>query len=319
MQKYLPKVSIVIPVYNGSNYLREAIDSALAQTYANLEILVVNDGSKDEGKTEEIALSYGDRIRYFHKENGGVSSALNVGIRNMTGDYFSWLSHDDLYAPNKVELQVQALNTYGWESNPVVLCGGCNIDKDRNPLKSFSETKVLQIGKNPWHQALGELLKQGSYNGCALLIPKEAFEVSGTFHEGLRYSQDALMWTKIFLEKFDLIYVEENGVYNRIHGGQLTQKGRALFRSDSERIAEEIVPRLIAQGEHSSRLLFHYARYHAVWDNREVVRRCLEASRKDKLLSLAQRNKIRMSGWYGRVRPLIRKIYYKVFRKIKTA
>ena len=91
-----PLVSIVIPVYNGSNFVREAIDSALAQTYDNVEIIVVNDGSTDEGKTREIALSYGDKIRYFEKPNGGVSSALNMGISNMQGQYFSWLSHDDM-------------------------------------------------------------------------------------------------------------------------------------------------------------------------------------------------------------------------------
>ena len=75
-----PLVSIVIPVYNGANYLREAIDSALAQTYSNVEIIVVNDGSDDGGATRDIALSYGDKIRYFAKDNGGVSTALNVGI-----------------------------------------------------------------------------------------------------------------------------------------------------------------------------------------------------------------------------------------------
>ena len=75
-----PKVSIIIPVYNGSNYLANAIDSALAQTYKNIEVIVVNDGSKDEGATERIALSYGDRIHYYAKSNGGVSSALNFGI-----------------------------------------------------------------------------------------------------------------------------------------------------------------------------------------------------------------------------------------------
>ncbi|MDD1681509.1 MAG: glycosyltransferase, partial [Methanoregula sp.] len=72
-----PKVSIIIPVYNGSNYLREAVDSALAQTYPNTEVIVVNDGSDDEGRTEAVAHSFGGRIRYFSKENGGVSSALN--------------------------------------------------------------------------------------------------------------------------------------------------------------------------------------------------------------------------------------------------
>ena len=66
-----PKVSIVIPAYNASNYLSEAIDSALAQTYPNVEVVVVNDGSPDDGATRAVALSYGDRIRYVEKENGG--------------------------------------------------------------------------------------------------------------------------------------------------------------------------------------------------------------------------------------------------------
>ena len=83
-----PMVSIIFPVYNGSNYVCEAIDSALAQTYKNVEVIVVNDGSKDDGATEQICLSYRDKIRYFSKENGGVSSALNLGIKNMNGDFF---------------------------------------------------------------------------------------------------------------------------------------------------------------------------------------------------------------------------------------
>ena len=110
MEDFNPLVSIVIPVYNGANFLAEAIDSALAQTYRNLEVIVVNDGSTDGGATERIACSYGDKIRYFSKPNGGVSSALNLGIEKMKGEYFSWLSHDDLYAPDKIENQV---NQYG--------------------------------------------------------------------------------------------------------------------------------------------------------------------------------------------------------------
>ena len=96
-----PLVSIVIPVFNGENYLKDAIDSAINQTYSNCEIIVVNDGSSDA--TEKIAKSYGKKIRYYKKENGGVSTALNLGLEKMTGDYFSWLSHDDLYKRDNQE------------------------------------------------------------------------------------------------------------------------------------------------------------------------------------------------------------------------
>ena len=104
-----PLVSIVIPVYNGADYLAEAIDSAIAQTYSNIEIIVVNDGSTDDGATERVARAYGNRIKYYSKPNGGVATALNYAIKRMNGDYFSWLSHDDVYLPEKVERQIKKL------------------------------------------------------------------------------------------------------------------------------------------------------------------------------------------------------------------
>ena len=108
-----PKVSIVIPVYNGANFLTEAIDSALSQSYRNIEIIVINDGSDDGNETDKIARSYGDTIQYYHKKNGGVASALNLGIQKMTGDYFSWLSHDDVYDNKKIGTQIDYLKKRG--------------------------------------------------------------------------------------------------------------------------------------------------------------------------------------------------------------
>ncbi len=104
-----PLVSIIIPVYNGTNYMEQAIDCALAQLYPFVEVIVVNDGSTDGDKTRNLALSYGDKIRFFEKENGGVSSALELGIEVMKGEYFSWLSHDDLYQPEHIQSQVDTL------------------------------------------------------------------------------------------------------------------------------------------------------------------------------------------------------------------
>ena len=189
-----PKVSIIIPVYNGSNYLQEAIDSALAQTYPNCEILVINDGSCDEGKTEAIALSYGDRIRYFKKENGGVASALNMGIRLMKGEYFSWLSHDDVYYPNKVKREVQAILASG-DPMKLVQCEYDFYDEATGTYTPTDFSKTYTIGQltNSVFSVL-----QLQIHACCALIHKSHFDRVGMFDEGLRTVQDIEMWFRLF-------------------------------------------------------------------------------------------------------------------------
>lgn len=315
--EFQPLVSIIIPVYNGSNYVKEAIDSALSQTYGNIEVIVVNDGSRDEGATEKIALSYGDKIRYIHKENGGVSSALNVGIRNMNGEYFSWLSHDDLYKPDKIETQIRLLCENGHE-NSVVFCEAEHINAKGELIKAGEAKGELKIGRNDNFTVLKSLARRGSYNGCAFLIPKEALIKAGPFDESLRYAQDAFMWLNIFFLGYDLIYTDRVCVCNRIHGGQLTQRGREIFYKDTYYISKVILPKIIASGEHSASLLYEYSKYHAKMNCRDVTRACLSIGKKEKLLPAKRRAKIRLLSLYGRVRPLIRRIYYSLFRKVKT-
>ncbi|HMD90203.1 MAG TPA: glycosyltransferase family A protein, partial [Anaerolineaceae bacterium] len=103
-----PQVSVLIPVYNGENYLRESINSVLAQTFTDFELLVIDDGSKDG--TWNIIESYGNQLRGLKKENGGVASALNLGIQKARGRWIAWLSHDDLFLPNKLERQIKFLD-----------------------------------------------------------------------------------------------------------------------------------------------------------------------------------------------------------------
>src|SRR6185437_2092788 len=95
------KVSIIIPVYNTEKYLDECIQSALNQTYHDIEIIAVNDGSKDNSLN--ILEQYSDKIKIISKSNGGTASALNVGIKNMNGQWFKWLSADDLLHPTAIE------------------------------------------------------------------------------------------------------------------------------------------------------------------------------------------------------------------------
>jgi glycosyltransferase involved in cell wall biosynthesis len=105
------KIIVAIPAYNAEHYLREAVDSVLAQTCKPWEIIVVNDGSTD--RTEEIALSYGDKIRYIRQENQGLAGARNTAIREATGDWIAFFDSDDVMMPDKLCLQTAAI-----EANP---------------------------------------------------------------------------------------------------------------------------------------------------------------------------------------------------------
>lgn len=315
----LPLVSIVIPVYNGANYMKEAIDSALNQTYENIEVLVINDGSKDDGETEKIALSYGNKIRYFYKENGGVSSALNFGIREMKGEYFSWLSHDDAYFPEKVSSQVESLQRYK-NKNIVCCCKSIMIDKDSNTITRAIKRKDLE--KNTVidsDNVLIHLLKTESFNGCALLIPKTVFTDNDLyFDESMRYSQDLLMWYRIFLKGYSLIYTDEIGVKNRIHDKQLTQTGRALFKKDSLAIGDMLLDEIIAKSDKTNKLIYYFLRNNAIYNNTGVVRNGLKKVKGKKKLSLSQRISLKWYVFYGGIRPVIRRMYYRIFRKVKT-
>jgi glycosyltransferase involved in cell wall biosynthesis len=216
---YYPLVSIIIPVYNGANYMKEAINSALTQTYKNIEIIVVNDGSKDNGETENVALSYGDKIRYFHKENGGCGSALNYGIKNMKGEYFSWLSHDDLYYPNKIEHQVNILNKF--DNKDTIIYGGYElIDEKGNSLRYIKPDSVLPINK--LNISLLPLLR-GLIHGCSLLIPAKYFYEVGIFNEALPTTQDYDLWFKIF-RVAPIHFDESTLIKSRFHSEQGSKK-----------------------------------------------------------------------------------------------
>lgn len=223
--KNLPLVSIIIPVYNGSDYLAEAIQSALDQTYANCEVLVINDGSTDNGVTRELALTYGDKIRYFEKENAGVASALNFGIKKMKGDYFSWLSHDDKYLQHKVQSQINYIAGND-ESNVILFSNYREIDVKSNII---GESKI-KISQTEFMQVY-IALKRPLINGNTVLIPCSAFDKVGLFDESLRFTQDYDMWFRLS-KSFKFLFQEDILIESRIHPNQ-GSKTMTVFGKDS--------------------------------------------------------------------------------------
>jgi hypothetical protein len=207
-----PIVSIIIPVFNGELYLAAAIDSALAQKYKNIEILVINDGSDDKGMTEFIAKSYGEKIRYYHKPNGGVASALNLATSEMKGEYFSWLSHDDLYSKDKIERQINALlNSAHGKS---IIYSDYSIFSD-----DVAKAIPVHLKQIPPEQFRGWLTMNSALHGCTLLIPRVAFEEFGGFNEALRSTQDYDLWFRM-AEKYRFIHIDKVLVQARSHSKQ---------------------------------------------------------------------------------------------------
>lgn len=316
-ETFAPLVSIVIPVYNGSNYMREAIDSALAQTYKNIEIIVVNDGSTDNGETERIAKEYGDKIRYICKENGGVSTALNTGIQNMQGEYFSWLSHDDVYMSDKIEKQVNALSELE-DKTTLVYCDYVHIDKDSKLIGSMPETAFKKPKLLSWKHMLLDLFKSGSVNGCALLINKAVFDEVGMFDESLRFCQDGFMWYKIFMAKYALLSIPDVCVKGRIHGKQLTQTGQSLFYTECEKMSCIMIPQLIQASTEKYNFMKAYIKYNAKYGHTSIVKNALKEAKNTKLINFTNSVVIGLISVYGIIRPTIRKIYYTVCRGINT-
>jgi glycosyltransferase involved in cell wall biosynthesis len=206
----LPLVSIIIPVFNGQDYILDSVKSAIDQTYTNIEVIVVNDGSNDN--TELILQPYLDRIRYFKKENGGVSSALNMGIKMMKGEYFSWLSHDDLYKRNRIERLISFIFTQKKFSS--IVYTDYSVKYNRFPINIRKKLDHKLLADKPKYA-----LYQGNLNGVTMLIPKDVLIRFGDFDESLRCVQDYDYWSRL-IDEVEFLHLNKALSITRIHAKQ---------------------------------------------------------------------------------------------------
>lgn len=270
--RYEPLVSIVIPAYNAANYLAEAIESALAQTYPNIEIIVVNDGSKDNGATADVARQYGDKIRYIEKENGGSSSAMNVGIANMQGEWFSWLSHDDLYYPNKVQAEIDYLNTLDIDFDDVqvlqkhiFVASADLIDGNGNIIQKFGKKRIKETDRKI-NRPDGTLYLiaepiQAGFHGCSCLIHKKAFEIVGGFDEKLRLLNDMDLWFRFYSNGYQIHYLPMVLVKGRVHASQISRSiGFSYHNEEQDRFWNNNLNWLMKHYPDNAELMYLYGK-----------------------------------------------------------
>src|SRR3989338_9254935 len=188
-----PKVSIVLPTYNGARYLRQSIDSCLSQTYKNIELIIVDDCSTDE--TPDIVHSYNDpRIRYVrNKTNQRLPRSLNIGFALATGEYLTWTSDDNMYKENAIETMVQCLQ----ENN-----GYDFVYADYWAYYVATETKVLRQLPE-----ISRLHKQNCAGAC-FLYTRKVRETIGGYSPRLELVEDYDYWIRIS-RKFKMFHCQQ--------------------------------------------------------------------------------------------------------------
>lgn len=211
-----PFFTIVVPVYNHGAYIGFALDSIINQTFTNWEAVVVNDGSTDN--TPEVIEEYAkkdSRIRCFHKENGGVSTALNEGIKNAKGEWICWLSSDDLFEPDKLAVHYKRMQEKPDKKFQISMWSLLLEEtgmKYAAPLWNTipaNEFRVLQFFF-------------GNYvHGNSVSVHKSVFEKVGLFNPKLRQGQDFDMWLRV-ADQFEIEFIQYRTCVTRIHPGQDT-------------------------------------------------------------------------------------------------
>lgn len=214
-----PLVSVIIPFYN-CQYVQEAIESALKQSYENIEIIVVNDGST---RHAELVNPYKDRVVYVEKPNGGVATALNLGLKIARGSYIAWLSSDDRFDEKKIELQLSYMMT-----RRAHICF-TNYHIMNNQSQIIQENIISEHFKSPLH-VLQTMINANPINGCTVMMSRNLVKRVGFFNQALKYTQDYDYWVRAAI-KYPLYYLPATLTAYRFHD----QMGSILYHKEQIR------------------------------------------------------------------------------------
>jgi glycosyltransferase involved in cell wall biosynthesis len=209
------KVSVILPTWNRAPLLGTAIESVIEQSYQDLELIVVDDGSGDD--TERVVRRYQDsdaRVRYLRQEHRGISAAMNAGIRAAAGQLIARIDSDDRWLPDLLETEVSVL-----EARPaigLVYSRGQWMDQDLNPL-------ATTVGQPPHFpdDTLGSMLWGDATCNITVVARRECFDRAGFFDESLATSEDWDMWLRTAFH-YDFVFVDRVLAHVRRHEGSAT-------------------------------------------------------------------------------------------------
>lgn len=213
-------VSVILPIYNGEQFVARAIKSVLNQTYKELEIIVVDDGSSDNSL--DVVRSYADaRLKVFTKENGGPASARNFGIKRSSGEFIALIDQDDLWYPKKLEKQIRLISQNS--KLDMVYCNALSIYEDGSgPTRKWSELHIPQTGK-----VFIELYRYNFILCSSAIFRKSLINKIGFIDENRKFFgvDDYEYWLRIALNS-EIGYVPEILVERRLHKSNLSSRNK---------------------------------------------------------------------------------------------
>jgi glycosyltransferase involved in cell wall biosynthesis len=212
-----PAISVIMPTYNQAQYISEAIQSVLGQTYPEFELVVVDDGSIDE--TPNILAGLQDpRLRVIRQPNAGLSAARNTGIRESSAPLVTFLDSDDYFLPDKLEVLSRFLEEH---SEIDLVAGRVRYIDPMGSTIPGSEIAPAQL-------SLSELLRGNPICVSGVLMKRKCFESAGVFDETLRACEDWDLWLRLLVQGCQMASVDHYVAAYRIHPGQMTSQSERM-------------------------------------------------------------------------------------------
>jgi len=246
-----PLVSVIIPTYNRANIISRTIDNVLDQTYKNIEVIVVDDGSTDD--TQAALRGYGSRIRVITQDNAGPAIARNHGSEVARGEIIAFQDSDDAWLPQKIERQVALLQIAG-DSIPCCVCNAILQSINRPTITTFQSSLLHPLlEEGLWLNAPQVLLDRFVLFNQTAAIRREAWEKAGGFDVTMRYMEDADLALRLSLMGPFVFIREPLAVYHQGSVGSLAMealKRKTSLKENVVKTRERVYEAVKTNGHH---------------------------------------------------------------------
>ncbi|MGQ0793012.1 MAG: glycosyltransferase family 2 protein [Deltaproteobacteria bacterium] len=289
----MPKISVVVPAYNSARYLAEAVESVIAQTFADWEATVVDDGSTDN--TREVLAPYLDRINYIYQQNAGPGRARNTGIEASTGKYIAFMDADDVWTADKLQIQSDFLDAnpdvhFIFANDFVVSQDGGLLYTGHPKWECIYEIPQVSLGgtnKKFTHSIFAALIRHSFIPTSTVVVRRECLDDAGYFDEGILNGQDLELWWRLS-RRYNAGFTDLHLSKYRVHSSNFSADSERKF-TNALRLMRTLAAYPDIDAETAALINRRFARTHFEFGYFYFARDNMPSAREQFLLSLRYR------------------------------